>query len=115
MNPLTLLLVQELIKADLYACNVDALLTVPTYGKIKQFCLDVCIAESDFTCAHPSPVKYVLARYSAPVHTVAWSTFHRYLVAASGAFQGIHVRRSCILVTLRHVSVVKKNRMFLGL
>ncbi|VDL94789.1 unnamed protein product [Schistocephalus solidus] len=39
----------------------------------------------------PSPVSFSLARFSAPIHCVSWSPFHRNLVAASGAFQGIHV------------------------
>ncbi|KAL5111343.1 Cytoplasmic dynein 2 intermediate chain 2 [Taenia crassiceps] len=48
-------------------------------------------SDSDFTNAPASPVKYVLARYFAPIHSVTWSFSHRNLVAVSGAFPGVQI------------------------
>nr|CDS16589.1 wd40 repeat [Echinococcus granulosus] len=45
----------------------------------------------EFTNALASPVKYVLARYFAPIHCVAWSFSDRNLATVSGAFPGVHI------------------------
>ncbi|KAM7540477.1 hypothetical protein Aperf_G00000040661 [Anoplocephala perfoliata] len=49
------------------------------------------VSEGEYTHTLPSPIKYVLARYSAPIHSVAWSPINRNLVAVSGAFPGVHM------------------------